>query len=119
MTELLATAEPGNAQYQGVSHDRLGDLAVTAEDTSSAEQNDRTALDICRAVGRRPARHRRIRAGRDPVVSAARPPDSEPADGSTSRRGFRKATPMLGPPPRAKRRVEDRHARFQAQLDLS
>jgi hypothetical protein len=31
------------------------------------------------------------------VVSAARPPDSGPADGSTSGRGFRQATPTLRP----------------------
>jgi hypothetical protein len=41
----LAAADPGNAQYQHDIGDRLVDPAVAAEDTNTAEQNDRTALD--------------------------------------------------------------------------
>ena len=58
-----AAADPGNAEYQrdlSVSHDRLGDLAVAAGDTTTADQHYRADPGHPRAAGRRRPRQRRI-----------------------------------------------------------
>jgi hypothetical protein len=47
--QARAAADPGNAGHQRdltVSHNKLGDLAVTLSDTTTAEQHFRTALAI-------------------------------------------------------------------------
>ena len=46
--ERLAAADPGNAESNdlGISHDRLGELAVTAGDTATAHREYRAALAI-------------------------------------------------------------------------
>jgi hypothetical protein len=49
ITEQLATADPGNADYQrdlSISHNRMGDLARATGDSATAEQHYRAALAV-------------------------------------------------------------------------